>query len=130
MRFGINTFLFACPFTNESTRLFPRFKRWGFDTVEISIEQFNHIDPAYLRDRLHEHGLACGSVAPRMGPDKDLRGEPRQQQAGGRFLQRGVDRMGGFEAPPKAGGGYFLWGRAAALPPGGNPPTWGTPVKE
>ena len=35
MRIGINTFLFTSPFTNESTKLFKQFKRWGFDTVEI-----------------------------------------------------------------------------------------------
>src|SRR6266851_4926096 len=129
MRFGINTFLFACPFTNESTRLFPRFKRWGFDTVEISIEQFNHIDPAYLRDRLHEHGLACGSVAPCMGPDKDLRGEPRQQQAGVRFLQRVVDRMVELEAPTMAGVVYSVVGRADAVPPDEYRRQWRTVVK-
>jgi D-psicose/D-tagatose/L-ribulose 3-epimerase len=53
MRFGINTFLFACPFTNQSTQLFRQFKKWGFETVEISIERFSDIDPVYVRDRLH-----------------------------------------------------------------------------
>ena len=38
MRFGINTFLFTSPFTNESTKLFKTFKKWGFETVEIPIE--------------------------------------------------------------------------------------------
>ena len=38
MKFGINTFLFASPFTNKHTELFSQFKRWGFDTVEIPIE--------------------------------------------------------------------------------------------
>ena len=28
MRFGINTLLFASPFTNEHTKLFPTFKQW------------------------------------------------------------------------------------------------------
>jgi sugar phosphate isomerase/epimerase len=63
MRFGINTFLFDCPFTNQSTRLFRQFEKWGFETVEISIERFNDIDPVYVRDRLQAHGLVCGSVA-------------------------------------------------------------------
>ena len=35
MRLGINTFLFTSPFTNDSTKLFKRFKQWGFETVEI-----------------------------------------------------------------------------------------------
>ncbi len=49
MRFGINSFLFAAPFTNASSRLFPRFKAWGFDTVEIAIEKLEHVDPALVR---------------------------------------------------------------------------------
>jgi hypothetical protein len=38
MRIGINSFLFVSPFTTESVKLFPKFKKWGFDTVEIPIE--------------------------------------------------------------------------------------------
>ena len=38
MRYGINSFLFVSPFTTESTKLFSTFKKWGFDTVEIPIE--------------------------------------------------------------------------------------------
>jgi D-psicose/D-tagatose/L-ribulose 3-epimerase len=44
MRFGINTFLFVSPFTNDSTKLFKQFKKWGFDSVEIAIEDCSHID--------------------------------------------------------------------------------------
>jgi D-psicose/D-tagatose/L-ribulose 3-epimerase len=129
MRFGINTFLFACPFTNASTRLFRQFKKWGFQTVEISIERFSDIDPVYVRDRLHEQGLVCGSVAPCLGPDKDLRGEPRQQQAGVQFLKRVIDRMVELEAPTMAGVVYSLVGRAEAVPRGEYRRQWKTVVK-
>ena len=129
MRFGINTFLFACPFTNKSTRLFPQFRQWGFETVEISIEQFSHIDPVYVRGRLHENGLFCGSVAPCMGPDKDLRGEPNQQRSGVRFLQQVIDRMVELEAPTMAGVVYSVVGRADAVPPNEHRRQWKTVVK-
>ena len=49
MRFGLNTFLYASPFTNESTKLFKTFKKWGFDTVEIPVEALEHIDPAKVK---------------------------------------------------------------------------------
>jgi hypothetical protein len=49
MRFGINTFLFSSPFTNRSTALFPKFRRRGFDSVEIAIEDLSHIEPAKVR---------------------------------------------------------------------------------
>ena len=76
MRLGINTFLFTSPFTNESTKLFPQFKKWGFETVEIPIEDPSHIDPAHVKAELEKNGLVCGSVCACMGPDRDLRGTP------------------------------------------------------
>ena len=66
MRFGINTFLFTSPFTNESTVLFKDFKAWGFDSVEIAIEHESHIDAAYVKSELDRHGcLLDGSSSPR-----------------------------------------------------------------
>src|SRR5437764_723490 len=76
MRLGINTFLFTSPFTNDSTKLFKRFKQWGFETVEIPVEDPSHIDPAHVKRELDKHGLVCGSVCACMGPDRDLRGTP------------------------------------------------------
>ena len=49
MRFGINTFLYTSPFTSESVKLFPKFKKWGFETVEIPVEALEHIDPAKVK---------------------------------------------------------------------------------
>ncbi|MDB6039413.1 MAG: Xylose isomerase domain protein barrel [Verrucomicrobiales bacterium] len=129
MRFGINTFLFDCPFTNESVSLFPRFRKWGFDTVEISIEQFSDIDPTYVKDRLRENGLVCGSVAPCMGPEKDLRGESLQQLAGIQFLKRVIDRMIELDAPTMAGVVYSVVGRADAVPPRERLRQWKTVAK-
>jgi D-psicose/D-tagatose/L-ribulose 3-epimerase len=63
MRFSINTVLFVSPFTNKDTRLFRQFKKWGFDAVELLIEDPAHIDPVFVRHELDRHHLACGSVA-------------------------------------------------------------------
>jgi len=76
MRFGINTFLFTSPFTNDSTKLFPKFKRWGFKSIEIPIEDPSHIDPAHVKRELDKHGLVCGTACACVGPDRDLRGTP------------------------------------------------------
>src|SRR5690349_24838368 len=93
MRFGINTFLFTSPFTNESTKLFPQFKKWGFDTVEIPVEDPSHIDPAHVKAELDKHGLVCGSVCACMGPDRDLRGTPEQQSTGLNYMKVLIDQM-------------------------------------
>lgn len=117
MRFGINTFLFTCPFTNQSVDWFPKFKQWGFDTVEISVEDLSHIDPAFIKDQLAEHGLVCGSVTPCLGPDKDLRGTPGQQRSGIDFMKRVIDQMELLGAPTLCGVVYSTVGRCEAVPP-------------
>jgi D-psicose/D-tagatose/L-ribulose 3-epimerase len=129
MRFGINTFLFTCPFTNRSTQWFPKFKRWGFETVEISIEDLTHIDPIFVKDKLAEHGLVCGSVTPCLSADKDLRGTSVQQRAGIEFMKRVIDRMEPLDAPTMSGVVYSIVGRADAEPAGERRKQWATVVK-
>ena len=70
MRLGINTFLFTSPFTNDSTKLFKQFKQWGFDTIEIPIEDPSHIDPAAREARAGQAraGLRLGLRLPGTGP--------------------------------------------------------------
>src|SRR5438552_18734020 len=99
MRLGINTFLFTSPFTNDSTRLFKQFKRWGFDTVEIPIEDPSHIEPAHVKRELAKHGLVCGSVCACMGPDRDLRGTPQQQTTGLNYMLKLLDQMAVLDCP-------------------------------
>jgi D-psicose/D-tagatose/L-ribulose 3-epimerase len=62
MRFGLNTFLYASPFTNASVSMFKKLKKWGFDTVEIAIEDPAHVDPAVPANRCETHYL-CATIA-------------------------------------------------------------------
>jgi D-psicose/D-tagatose/L-ribulose 3-epimerase len=129
MRFGINTFLFTSPFTNESTKLFRQFKKWGFDTVEIPIESPEHIEPTHVRRELEKSGLACGSVCACMGPDRDLRGTPEQQQTGLEYLMKLIDQMVELDCPSLIGPVYSAVGRADAVPPDEYKQQWKTVVK-
>ena len=65
MRFGINSFLFTSPFTTQSTRLFSKFKKWGFETIEIPIEAPEHIDSAKVKAALDKNCLLYTSPSPR-----------------------------------------------------------------
>jgi hypothetical protein len=56
MRFGLNTFLYTSPFTTESVKLFPKFKKWGFETIEIPVEALEHIDPAKVKAAADKNG--------------------------------------------------------------------------
>jgi len=129
MRLGINTFLFTSPFTNESTKLFRQFKRWGFDTVEIPVEDPAHIDPAFIKRELDKHSLACRSVCACMGPDRDLRGTPAQQKTSMAYLKRVIDQMAALDCPALVGPVYSSVGRADAVAPAEYRRQWQTVVK-
>jgi D-psicose/D-tagatose/L-ribulose 3-epimerase len=129
MKFGINTFLFTSPFTNSSTRLFRKFKEWGFDSVELAIEDPSHIDPGFVRRELDRHGLTCGSVCACMGPDRDLRGTPTQQKAALNYMKALIDQMVVLGCPSLIGPVYSSVGRADAVPRDEYRKQWQTVVK-
>lgn len=129
MRLGINTFLFTSPFTNKSTSLFPTFKRWGFETVEIPVEDTSHIDPAHVKSQLKKHDLVCGSVCACMGPDRDLRGTPQQQKTGLNYMLKLIDQMVTLDCPRLIGPVYSAVGRADAVPANEQKQQWKTVVK-
>ena len=129
MRFGINTFLFTSPFTNESTKLFKKFKKWGFDSIEIPVEDPAHIDPAHVKRELDKHGLVCGSVCACMGPDRDLRGDATQQKTGLDYMTTILDQMVVLDCPSLIGPVYSAVGRADAVPADEYKQQWATVVK-
>src|SRR3984885_9047366 len=129
MKLGINTFLFTSPFTTQSTKLFPQFKKWGFDTVEIPIEDTSHIDPAKVKQELDKHGLVCGTVCACVGPDRDLRGTPKQQRDALQYMKRVIDQMVVLKCPAMIGPIYSSVGRADAVPPKEYKKQWRTAVK-
>jgi D-psicose/D-tagatose/L-ribulose 3-epimerase len=129
MRFGINTFLFTSPFTNARTPLFKSFKAWGFDTVELPLEEPGHIDAARVKRELDKHGLVCGSVCACMGTDRDLRGTPTQQRIGLDYLAQLIDQMVALDCPSLIGPVYSATGRADAVPRAEYKRQWKTVVK-
>lgn len=128
MRLGINTFLFTSPFTDKSTKLFPTFKKWGFESVEIPIEDPSHITPAKVKAELDKLGLVCGSVCACMGPDRDLRGTPEAQQTGLKYLMAIIDQAAELGAHTVVGPVYSAVGRADAVPPQEYKKQWKTVV--
>jgi len=129
MRIGINTFLFTSPFTNKSTALFAQLKKWGFDTVEIAIEDPAHIDPKRVKDELDKAGLPCGSACACFGPERDLRGTTRQQQTSLKYMRALLDQMVALDCPSLIGPVYSSVGRADAVPPRERRQQWRTVVR-
>lgn len=112
MKFGINTFLFTSPFTNDSISLFPKFKKWGFDSVEIALEDTSHIDPKLIKEALDKNGLTCGSICAAMGPGRDLRGTKEEQNTATQYIKDVIDVMPVLDCPILVGPLYSSVGRA------------------
>ncbi len=110
MRFGLNSFLFASPFTNDSVKLFKKFKDWGFDTIEIPIEDPSHIDPAKVKAAADKAGIAIGSVCACMGPGRDLRGSPEDQKTGSDYVKAIIDQAAVLGCPRVIGPIYSVVG--------------------
>lgn len=114
MRFGINSFLYVSPFTTESVKLFPQFKKWGFDTVEIPVEAPEHIDPVKVKAAADKAGLAIGSICACMGPGRDFRGSVADQKAATEYVKALIDQAAVMGCPSVIGPIYSVVGRIGA----------------
>jgi D-psicose/D-tagatose/L-ribulose 3-epimerase len=128
MKIGINTFLFTSPFTDRSTSLLPTFKKWGFDFVEIALEDPSHIDAAFIKKELEKNELTCLTVCAAMGPDRDLRGTKEQQQTAVSYLKGVMDQMVLIGCPMLGGPLYSSVGRADQVPAEEYKEQWATVV--
>jgi len=124
MQFSINTVLFVSPFKNNDTRLFKKFRRWGYEAVELLIEDPTHIDPAHVRAELDKTGLRCGSICAAMNSGRDLRGSVSSQRGGVKYLCTLVDLMAALDCPVLAGPVYSYVGRADYVAPAEHKRQW------
>jgi D-psicose/D-tagatose/L-ribulose 3-epimerase len=129
MRFGINTFLFTSPFTTDSVGLFKTFKRWGFDTVEIPIEDPSHIEPAKVKAAADKAGLAIGSICACMGPGRDFRGSEAEQKTAMEYCRALIDQAVELGCPSLIGPVYSVVGKADAVEPAQQKTEWDLVVK-
>lgn len=109
--------------------MFPRFKDWGFETVEIPVESPEHIQPEKIKESLDANGLVCGSVCACMGADRDLRGLAEQQKTGLKYMMDLIDQMVLLDCPSLIGPVYSAVGRADAVPEEESREQWETVVK-
>lgn len=114
MRFGINTFLYTSPFTDKEVKLFKRFKKWGFDTVEVAVESPDHINPAFVKNAAEKAGIQIGAVCAAMGPGRDFRGSVKDQQTAMVYLMALIDQAVALNSPRVIGPIYSVTGVVGA----------------
>jgi D-psicose/D-tagatose/L-ribulose 3-epimerase len=129
MKFGINTYLFSSPFTNESVSFFPKFKEWGFDFVEIAVEEPGNINATLIRKALDDNGLECRSVCAATGPGRDLRGNRKAQLVSMDYIKSLIDIAPVLGSSLVAGPIYSAVGRAELVPEDEHHKQWQTVVK-
>jgi D-psicose/D-tagatose/L-ribulose 3-epimerase len=69
--FGVSTWLWTSPFNRETIALFPKIKSYGYDAVEIPVEDPSLIDLDLVKKALADEGLRaiiCGAF----GTSRDL----------------------------------------------------------
>lgn len=75
--FGVSTWLWTSPFNRDTVSLFPKIKSYGYDAVEIPVEDPELIDLDWVKKALADNGLKpiiCGAF----GPTRDLTHEDPQ----------------------------------------------------
>ena len=91
MHIGASTFIWVSPFSNQTLDLIDQVKAYGFDLIEICIEDPATIDTAEIRRRLERAQLGvtiCGAF----GPNRDMSSEdPVVREAALRYTRRCID---------------------------------------
>ncbi|MGW6242461.1 sugar phosphate isomerase/epimerase family protein [Streptomyces sp. NPDC055094] len=110
---GANPWIWHSPVgTGALAEVLPRLAGWGFDCVELPLEQADDWEPAATAKLLDTTGLAPAAVIAVMPPDRNLvRTEPGTVRATQDYLLRCVDAAHAVAAPVVAGPVYTAVGR-------------------
>ena len=109
--YGINTFLWASPFTTRHLSILDKAKSLGFDLMEIPIEGEGDIDYAKAAEAYKRAGLKC-SLCAVMGAGRDPSHEDEAIQKGGvAYLKHCIDAAVILNATAFVGPLYAAVGR-------------------
>ena len=128
MRYGASTFIWVSPFSNKTLDLLDKAKAFGFDILEICVEDPDSLDPASIRARADKAGVAltiCGAF----GPSRDLSSEDAAvRQNGLAYLKRCVDFAALLRSPFVSGPMYAAVGNTRMLDPAERAAQWARAV--
>lgn len=117
MKFGASTFIWASPFSNKTLDLIDKIKEYGFDIIEVCVEDPTTIDTAAIRQRLEKAGIAA-TVCGAFGPDRDLSSDDAPVRENGiAYLKRCADIAAELGADIVVGPMYSAVGRTRMAEP-------------
>ena len=115
--FGVSTWLWTSPFNRETVALFPKIKSFGYDAVEIPVEDPSLIDLDLVKRAMADQGLKaiiCGAF----GPTRDLTHEdPAYHQTCFTYLDSCLEIASELGAGFVAGPMYSAVGKARLVTP-------------
>jgi D-psicose/D-tagatose/L-ribulose 3-epimerase len=119
IRFGVSTWVWVSPATNENLRwLVPHVASLGFDWIEFPIEEPGALDYRAIGQITRDHGLGV-SICGAFSPDRDLiHPDPALQQNGLAFLKECIDAAYQVGARRVGGPFYSSVGRTWQQTPG------------
>jgi D-psicose/D-tagatose/L-ribulose 3-epimerase len=110
MRYGASTFIWVSPFSSKTLNLFDKAKAFGFDIVEICVEDPDTLDAASIRARADKVGVAL-TVCGAFGPSRDLSSEAAAVRGNAlAYLKRCVDYAALLGSPFVSGPMYAAVG--------------------
>ncbi|MGW1091951.1 sugar phosphate isomerase/epimerase family protein [Streptomyces sp. NPDC002596] len=110
---GANPWIWHSPVTYEALGdVLPILSAWGFDCVEIPMENERDWEPVAVTKLLDASGIAPAAVVAVMPPDRNLvRTDPQTVAVTQDYLRRCVDAAHALSAPTVAGPVYTAVGR-------------------
>jgi D-psicose/D-tagatose/L-ribulose 3-epimerase len=121
---GLSTFVLASPFSDADLGLFGKVKSFGYEQVEVCIEDPGRLTASAVAKAAAEEGLSvlvCGAF----GPDRDISHEDEQRRRGGTgYLRHCVDFAAAVGSSLVSGPMYAPTGQARLLDAGARAAQW------
>ena len=121
---GLSTFVLASPFSDADLGLFGKVKSFGYEQVEVCIEDPGKLTASAVAKAAAEEGLSvlvCGAF----GPDRDISHEDEQRRRGGTgYLRHCVDFAAAVGSSLVSGPMYAPTGQARLLDAGARAAQW------
>ncbi len=115
MQFGASTFIWVSPFSDDKIYLIKKIKDFGFDLIELCIEDPDIINPETTRKSINESGIGaivCGAF----GPERDVSSEDENiQKKGIEYIKTCIDYAEIIGSPVVVGPMYSATGKARLL---------------
>jgi D-psicose/D-tagatose/L-ribulose 3-epimerase len=125
---GLSTFVLASPFSDADVGLFDKVRSFGYDQVEVCVEDPARLTAAAVSRAAADAGLSvlvCGAV----GVERDISHEdPARRRAGLDYLRWCVEFAAAVGSPLVSGPIYAPVGQARMLEPAQRKAQWGRAV--